>query len=137
MFTSPQSYKFQISFLINSAKRNHCRGTLNIFSFPCENGSRMLSRAVAAVFAPCVIPAVLLWPRRQAELQVAFPQEGLTFMTEGFSVMYYEWYQGNNQNCTKNTFKFLYCLFLCVSEITQEQFSCFGQSFFSLMSILG
>lgn len=43
----------------------------------------MLSRAVAAVLAPCVIPAVLLWLRQQAKLQAVSHQEGLMFMRVG------------------------------------------------------
>lgn len=72
----------------------------------------MLNRAVAAALAPCVIPAVLLWPRRWAKLQADSLQEGRTCMAVGSSLAYFEKYQGNNQNCTKSIFKFLYCLIL-------------------------
>lgn len=89
----------------------------------------MLNRAVTAVLAPYVIPAVLLWRRRQAQLQVVSLQKGLTFMTVGLSFKYCEKYQRNNQNFTKSILKFFYCLFLRLSEIMQKQFSCFGQYF--------
>lgn len=126
---STQLLSSRFLFSWSPLKSIHWGRALCVFFFPWENDARMLNRAVAAVLAPCVIPVALLWPRRRARLQAVSLQEGLTFMTAGSSLIYYEKYQGNNQNCTKSIFKFLYCLFIWVSEIRRHSSAALAKAF--------